>query len=35
LKQRGLLDPTLVHWGGEIGRLPVTEGAGDACGRHN
>ncbi len=36
LKQRGLLDTTLVHWGGEIGRLPVTEGSGDACGRdHN
>jgi len=30
LKQRGLLDTTLVHWGGEIGRLPVTEGNGDA-----
>ncbi len=29
LKQRGLLDTTLVHWGGEIGRLPVTEGALD------
>jgi hypothetical protein len=26
LKQRGLLDSTLVHWGGEIGRLPVVEG---------
>jgi uncharacterized protein (DUF1501 family) len=26
LKQRGLLDSTLVHWGGEIGRLPVCEG---------
>jgi hypothetical protein len=26
LKQRGLLDTTLVHWGGEIGRLPVSEG---------
>jgi hypothetical protein len=36
LKQRGLLDTTLVHWGGEIGRLPVTEGEGDARGRdHN
>ena len=36
LKQRGLLDTTLVHWGGEIGRLPVTEGEGDKCGRdHN
>src|SRR3954452_7003362 len=30
LKQRGLLDTTLVHWGGEIGRLPVSEGALDA-----
>ncbi len=36
LKSRGLLDTTLVHWGGEIGRLPVTEGEGDQCGRdHN
>ena len=36
LKERGLLDSTLVHWGGEIGRLPVTEGEGDKCGRdHN
>jgi uncharacterized protein (DUF1501 family) len=30
LKQRGLLDSTLVHWGGEIGRLPVCEGELDA-----
>jgi hypothetical protein len=29
LKQRGLLDTTVVHWGGEIGRLPVTENHGD------
>ncbi len=37
LKQRGLLDSTIVHWGGEIGRLPVTEGAtDDTAGRdHN
>jgi hypothetical protein len=37
LKQRGLLETTLVHWGGEIGRLPVTEGAlDDSAGRdHN
>jgi hypothetical protein len=36
LKSRGLLETTLVHWGGEIGRLPVTEGEGDKCGRdHN
>jgi hypothetical protein len=26
LKQRGLLETTIVHWGGEIGRLPVCEG---------
>ncbi|MCP4194145.1 MAG: DUF1501 domain-containing protein [Planctomycetaceae bacterium] len=26
LKQRGMLDDVLVHWGGEIGRLPVVEG---------
>ena len=38
LKQRGLLDTTLVHWGGEIGRLPVTEqhGSPETVGRdHN
>lgn len=38
LKQRGMLESTLVHWGGEIGRLPVTEnhGAADKQGRdHN
>lgn len=38
LKQRGMLDTTVVHWGGEIGRLPVTENHGDPkkCGRdHN
>lgn len=37
LKQRGLLDTTLVHWGGEIGRLPVSEGTlDDTSGRdHN
>lgn len=29
LKQRGLLETTLVHWGGEIGRLPVTESHGE------
>ena len=26
LKQRGLLDSTLVVWGGEFGRTPMTEG---------
>ena len=25
LKNRGLLDSTVVHWGGEMGRLPVIE----------
>jgi hypothetical protein len=36
LKQRGLLDTTIVHWGGEIGRLPVTEGDAAQAGRdHN
>jgi hypothetical protein len=38
LKQRGLLDSTIVHWGGEIGRLPVTQTMADptAAGRdHN
>ncbi|MBX3411408.1 MAG: DUF1501 domain-containing protein [Pirellulales bacterium] len=38
LKDRGLLDTTLVHWGGEIGRLPVVEnnGSDDNVGRdHN
>lgn len=29
LKQRGMLDSTIVHWGGEIGRLPVTEDHGE------
>jgi uncharacterized protein (DUF1501 family) len=29
LKARGLLDTTLVLWGGEIGRLPVVENHGD------
>jgi uncharacterized protein (DUF1501 family) len=30
LKQRGLLESTIVHWGGEIGRLPVTQNQGEA-----
>jgi hypothetical protein len=29
LKQRGMLDDVIVHWGGEIGRLPVTQDQGD------
>ena len=36
LKARGLLDSTLVHWGGEFGRLPVSEGVPAVGGRdHN
>jgi hypothetical protein len=36
LKRSGLLDTTIVHWGGEIGRLPVTEGDPISGGRdHN
>ena len=40
LKSRGLLDSTLVIWGGEFGRTPVCDGSmnggGDAEGRdHN
>jgi uncharacterized protein (DUF1501 family) len=27
LKQRGMLEDTLVIWGGEFGRTPVSEGA--------
>lgn len=30
LKQRGMLDDVIVHWGGEIGRLPVTQNQGSA-----
>ena len=28
LEQRGLLDSTLVVWGGEFGRMPFSEGKG-------
>jgi hypothetical protein len=28
LKQRGLMDSTLVIWGGEFGRMPVSQGSG-------
>ena len=36
LKDRGLLETTLVHWGGEFGRLPVSEGDPKVGGRdHN
>jgi Protein of unknown function (DUF1501) len=33
LKARGLLDQTLVIWGGEFGRTPTAQGAGSATGR--
>ncbi len=33
LKQRGLLDSTLVIWGGEFGRLPMSQGTGKVAGR--
>lgn len=36
LKQRGLLDTTLVCWGGEMGRLPIAQLAAGGDGRdHN
>jgi len=28
LRRRGMLDETLVIWGGEFGRTPMTQGAG-------
>jgi len=33
LKQRGLLEETLVIWGGEFGRTPVIQGTGETWGR--
>ena len=33
LKRRGLLDETLVIWGGEFGRTPTAEGKGENAGR--
>ncbi len=33
LKQRGLLDDTIVLWGGEMGRTPHTPAINDNCGR--
>jgi hypothetical protein len=33
LKARGLLEDTLVVWGGEFGRSPTTQGTGDSAGR--
>jgi hypothetical protein len=35
LKHRGLLDTTLVHWGGEMGRLPVVQNEQNIGRDHN
>src|SRR6185369_10015040 len=35
LKQRGLLETTLVHWGGEMGRLPVIQNEKNIGRDHN
>uniref|UniRef100_A0A7C2NZW1 DUF1501 domain-containing protein n=1 Tax=Schlesneria paludicola TaxID=360056 RepID=A0A7C2NZW1_9PLAN len=35
LEQRGLLESTLVIWGGEFGRMPFSEGAGAPGRNHN
>jgi hypothetical protein len=35
LKQRGLLEDTLVIWGGEFGRTPMFQGKGDAGRDHH
>ncbi len=35
LEQRGLLDSTLVVWGGEFGRMPFSEGRGEPGRNHN
>jgi hypothetical protein len=35
LKQRGLLEDTLVIWGGEFGRTPMVQGGDDGRDHHN
>ncbi|WP_020466457.1 DUF1501 domain-containing protein [Singulisphaera acidiphila] len=35
LQQRGLLETTLVVWGGEFGRMPFSEGPGEKGRNHN
>jgi len=35
LKERGLLDSTIVHWGGEMGRLPVIQNEKNIGRDHN
>ena len=34
LKQRGMLDDTLVIWGGEFGRTPMVQGGDDGRDHH-
>jgi uncharacterized protein (DUF1501 family) len=34
LKQRGMLDSTLVVWGGEFGRTPMVQGGNDGRDHH-
>jgi uncharacterized protein (DUF1501 family) len=34
LKQRGMLDETLVIWGGEFGRTPMVQGGNDGRDHH-
>ena len=33
LKQKGMLEDTLIIWGGEFGRTPMSQGGGDDPGR--
>jgi uncharacterized protein (DUF1501 family) len=35
LKERGLLDDTIVVWGGEFGRTPMVQGGNDGRDHHN
>ena len=35
LRRRGLLDSTLVVWGGEFGRTPIVQGCNDGRDHHN
>jgi uncharacterized protein (DUF1501 family) len=35
LKERGLLDDTIVIWGGEFGRTPMAQGTNDGRDHHN
>src|SRR3989440_11189547 len=35
LERRGLLDSTLILWGGEFGRMPFSEGKGELGRNHN